>query len=65
MIKTLTYELVNEQCNSDDVEDKQIKYILSVLFQICDNAINATLDFPFVVVERRIHMKTSHSTTKK
>jgi len=65
IIRTLTYKLVNEQCNSDDIEDEQIKYILSVFFQVCDNAINTTLDFPFVFVERWIDVKTSHSTAKK
>jgi len=65
IIGILTYELVNEQCNSDDVEDEQIKYVLSVFFQVGDNAINTTFDFPFVVVKGRIDMKTGHSTTEK
>lgn len=56
---------MNKQCNSDNVEDEQIKYILSVFFQICDNAINTTLDFPFVIVKRRIDVKTGHSAMEK
>jgi len=65
VIGILTYELVNKQCNSDNVEDEQIKYILSVFFQICDNTINTTLDFPFVIVKSRIDVKTGHSATEK
>lgn len=65
IIGTLTYKLVNKQCNCDDIEDEQIKYVLSVFFQVCNNAINTTLDFPFIVVERWIDVKTGHSTAKK
>jgi len=56
---------VNKQCDCDDIEDEQIKYVLSVFFQVCNNAINTTLDFPFIVVERWIDVKTGHSTAKQ
>lgn len=52
-----------EQRNSDDVEYEQIEYVLSILFQVRDNAVYATFDLSFVVVKWRINVETGHSVT--
>lgn len=57
----LTYELVDKQRDGDDVEYEQIKYVLSVFFQVRDNAIQTALEFSFVIVHGWVHVETGHS----
>lgn len=60
----LTYELVHEQYDCDDVEHEQIEYVLSVFFQVSDDTVDTTFDLSFVFVHRLVDVETGHSVVK-
>lgn len=56
----LTNEPLNKESNGDNVEDEQIKDVLSVLFYVSSDTIHVPPEPALVRIRHRVYVKTCH-----